>query len=137
MLALALIVGGETGAVDLQVAIHQGIDHSVHGGRLFIDQIAAVAGADAGFLPHNDRPAALDDVGQFPVGNGHGAATEEQTRCVGRCYPLTCGDPCFNLIAEGVDAGCKAHRVVIKGDLVDQQGIATGNREPDLPGEAG
>ena len=75
-----LQVGGEAGAVDLHIAVGQDIEELIHRLTLILHQVPRVARADAGFLPNDHSARGFDDVGELPVGNGHGAAGEHETR---------------------------------------------------------
>ena len=58
----ALVVGRKDGAVDLKVALGDGIEHLVDSLTGLVDQVLVVARARAGLLAHHDAAGLLDEV---------------------------------------------------------------------------
>ena len=55
-----LVVGGKDGAVDLKVALGDGVEHLVDRLAGLVDQILVVARARAGLLAYHDAASLLD-----------------------------------------------------------------------------
>ena len=55
-----LVVGGKDGAVDLKVALGDGVEHLVDRLAGLVDQVLVVARARAGLLAHHDTARLLD-----------------------------------------------------------------------------
>ena len=92
-----------------------------------IGKVAGAAFAHAGFLAHDHRAGGFHNQGQLPVGHGLGAAGDENARGLFRENALFVFNPLLQFIADFVHRVRKPGRVVVKEDLVGQQGIQAGD----------
>ncbi len=90
--------------------------------------VAEVAGADTGLLVDHHPAGPLYQIVHLPVGQSHGRTGDHDPGCPDRGGKLALGHPLLQLVAEGVGLVGKANRIVIKSDLLDQQGIAAADR---------
>ena len=123
-----LVVGRKDGAVDLKVALGDGIEHLVDRLTGLIDQVPVIARTRAGLLAHHDAAGLLDEVEQLPVGHGHGrTGVQDALGPLGR-HALAGLDTLLALSRHIVNGSGQTRRVVHKGCLHGQQAIETADR---------
>ena len=123
-----LVVGRKDGAVDLKVALGDGVEHLVDRLAGLVDQVLVIARTRAGLLAHHDAAGLLDEVEQLPVGHGHGrAGVQDALGPLGR-HALASLDTLLALSRHIVDGSGQTRRVVHKGGLNGQQAVETANR---------
>ena len=123
-----LVVGGKDGAVDLEVALGDSIEHLVDRLSGLVDQVLVVTRTRAGLLAHHNAAGLLDQVEQLPVGHGHGrTGVQDALGALGR-HALAVGGALLALGSHIVDGAGQARRVVHKGGLHGQQAVETADR---------
>ena len=73
----------------------------VHATGNRFDEVAEKAGAGAGLFANDYRPGSFDDMVQFPVGDSHGAAGNQDAGGIFRGDPLLGRDAFIQFITEG------------------------------------
>ena len=120
-----LVVGRKDSAVDLKVALDDGVEHLVDRLAGLVDQILVVARARAGLLTYHNAAGLLDEVEQLPVGHGHGrTGVQDALGPLGR-HALAGLDTLLALGGHLVDGSGQTRRVVHKGGLNGQQAVET------------
>ena len=122
-----LVVGRKDGAVDLKVALGNGIEHLVDRLAGLVDQVLVVARACAGLLAYHNAAGLLDEVEQLPVGHGHGRTGVQDALGPLGCHALAGLDTLLALSRHIVDGSGQTRRVVHKGGLNSQQAVETAN----------
>ena len=120
-------VGGEDGAINLQVALGNGVEQLVHRGALLFYHPAEAAAAHARLLADHHRPRRLDHRRQLPVGDVHRAAREQQPRPQPRplviMYARARSRPLGQLVAKFVHHRDKTLGVIEERKLRDEQRV--------------
>ena len=120
-----LVVGRKDGAVDLKVALGDGVEHLVDRLAGLVDQVLVIARTRAGLLSYHNAAGLLDEVEQFPVGHGHGrTGVQDALGPLGR-HALAGLDTLLALSRHIVDGSGQTRRVVHKGGLNGQQAVET------------
>ena len=120
-----LVVGRKDSAVDLKVALGNGIEHLVDRLAGLVDQVLVVARARAGLLAYHNAAGLLDKVEQFPVGHGHGrTGVQDALGPLGR-HALAGLDALLALSRHIVNGSGQTRRVIHKGGLNGQQAVET------------
>ena len=111
------IVGREDGALDVEVAVGDVVEHLVDGGTVLGDEVLVVAATGAALLANHHAAGLLDDVEELPVGHRHrGAGVEDALGTLGSCANAL-GNALLALVGHLVDGPGQACGVVHEGGL--------------------
>ena len=121
------LVGREDGALDVEVAVCDVVEHLVDSGAVLWHEVLVVPAASAALLAYHHAAGLLNDVEELPVGHGHWRAGVEDALGSLGCSANTLCHALLALVGHLVDCAGQTRRVIHKGSLHGKQGVQTGD----------